>query len=77
MKQFLGKRVLITVGNNDAVRQTCLQMLSPNGLYGYFSSDFAWDEHLGWLNLDHVEFHDVIGDQQETRADAMRRCYGG
>lgn len=60
MNEYLGKTILFTLGDNDALRQSMVQDISPNGLYVYLSSDRTKDEHIGWQPISQITIKDVL-----------------
>lgn len=62
MHQYLNKRVLVTIGDNDAVRQSSVTAISPNGKYVLLDSDWRADEAIGWTRVEAVSVLDVIGE---------------
>ena len=73
MKQYLNKRVLLTIGDNDAPIQTCVLMISPNGLYVNLDGDQADDNYTGWVKCSLCKVLDVIGPENEKKSDRLKR----
>ena len=63
--EFLDKRVLVAIGDNDAPRQTCVNAISPNKIYVHLIGDSCFDEVIGWVRLSDCKFLDVIGPANE------------
>lgn len=76
MREYLGKRILIQVGDNDTPRMSCVHLISPNGLYVRFYGDGPLDEAIGWLPVSAVKVLDVIQPADEPLVKAVMRSYG-
>lgn len=60
VQDLLGWRVLVTIGDNDAIRETCIRGISPNGRYVHLASDGASAEWIGWHKVEDVSILDAI-----------------
>ena len=58
--EFLrGKRVLVTIGDNDALRQTIVSAISPYKNFCYLDGPGPTDEVIGWVKCADVHVHYV------------------
>jgi hypothetical protein len=73
MKQHLGLRVLITLGDNDAPQMTCVRAISPNGKYALLDDYAARGQVFGWQPISGFQVVDVLGPQEETEASLHKR----
>jgi hypothetical protein len=62
MIEYLGKTVLVSIGKNDAARQSIVSSISPNGLYVLFASHKTMHEYLGWALISDVKILDSWDD---------------
>ena len=60
-RDHIGKRVLFHDDSNDAVRQTCVRRVSPNGAWAYCSGDGIYDDLLRWVRCKTITVVDVLG----------------
>lgn len=75
MKQYIGKRVLVTVGGNDAPQMTCVVALSPNGQYALLEDSHCLGQTFGWTALSDIKILDVLGDSSESASNLYSRLY--
>lgn len=68
LTQLVGRRVLVTVGLNDAPRETAVDMISPNGRYVRLLSGACTAESIGWVPLVDVVLLDVLGFDSPVRS---------
>lgn len=62
MNHLLGKSILYTLGDNDAVQMADVYRLSPNGKYVYLTSDSPMSTGgPGWVAIDTVKVVDSWG----------------
>lgn len=73
MKAYAGKRVIVTIGDNDTPRQTTVRAISPNGCYCLLDGPLCSDSVIGWIKCDSVRVLDVLGNVVETESDLMKR----
>jgi len=58
VSDYIGWRVLVTIGDNDAIRETAISRISPNGKYVCLESFYK--EVIGWVPIEHVCIVDAI-----------------
>ena len=75
MRHYFGKRILFTLGGNDAIRTSCVQMISPNGLFVRLDGGSQIDEVIGWHRVDDVTILDVLGDERDSLVQMMTRSH--
>ena len=59
-KDWLGKRALVTLGKNVAVREACFLEMSPSQIY--IKIDHRNDERAQWLCVDDVHIVEFLPD---------------
>ena len=75
MRDMIGRRVLVSIGSNDAVRQTCIEAVSPNGLYVKLGGDRPDEESIGWVVLAGVTVLDTLTDRITWTGAGMQEAY--
>lgn len=68
MNQYLGRRLLVSVGDNDAPRQTCVMNISPNKRYVLLGGITCNDEQIGWAAVVDVRVLDDLGPADWTES---------
>lgn len=68
----VGTRIIFRLGGNDAIRESCVERKSPNGLYVYLGGNRCTDESIGWVPLNQVVVVDVLGGSEATLSDEMK-----
>ena len=82
MRDMIGRRVLVSIGSNDAVRRTCIEAVSPNGLYVKLGGDRPDEEAIGWVVLAGVTVLDTLPERKSIEVvkkdvDACGRGFFG
>lgn len=73
MNEYIGKRILITLGDNDAPQMTSVVSISPNCKYVYLSDYSAQAVCFGWTPIADVKVLDVLGGDDETMTVMHKR----
>ena len=72
MYKYLGKNLLVTIGDNDFVRKARMVNISPNGKYCHLDSLISEGECLGWQLIGNVT---VIGFWDNERISQDHNYY--
>ena len=76
VNDYIGWRVLVTIGDNDAIRETAISRLSPNGKY--VCLDSFYKEVIGWVPIDQVKIIDPIASCDRDKAiEQLTECKPG
>lgn len=67
MIKYLGKNVLVTIGDTDAVRQTRFAAISPNAKFCCLDGVKTIDESIGWIRCSEVAVVDYWDNEEEAQ----------
>jgi hypothetical protein len=76
LDQLINMRVLVTVGDNDKPKMTCVKAISPNGLYVFLDDVLSGSQSFSWRKIADVKVLDVISQQidiRETQSTLFKR----
>lgn len=74
---LFGKRIICTVGDNDALVETTVERVSPNGKYVFLGGQLCYDQIIGWVDATSVVVVDVIGVIGMTSRQVNEVCRPG
>lgn len=74
-REHLGKRIICTEGDNDAIRTMCVRRISPNGKWAFSWGEGVNDEEPRWIRCETIMVLEVLGPADMYERDIKSKLY--